>query len=75
VTAVQLADRVKTEVDAAPAPTTGTGTAAEPCPDCGDTDSARRHETRRVPNPCGGRGATMARVTLCGACGTAIGRG
>lgn len=59
----------ETVVVAAPAPV-----AEEPCPECGDT-GPRRHETRRIVNPDGGRGSVMARVAVCGACGTALGVG
>ena len=84
-TAARLADAAKAEADAgagsgtvvrrttetvvvaAPAPV-----AEEPCPECGDT-GPRRHETRRIAKPDGGRGSVMARVAVCGACGTALG--
>jgi ATP-dependent Clp protease ATP-binding subunit ClpC len=61
----------ETLVVRAPSPA---ATGDEPCPACGDTD-ARRHETRRIPNPEGGRGSVMARVAVCGACGETLGIG
>lgn len=46
----------------------------EPCPECGeDLGEHKRYETRRVPNPDGARGSTMARVAVCGACGEVLG--
>jgi hypothetical protein len=78
VTPAQLLDRTKAEVDAAtvavPGMPTQGATPTAPCPECGDT-AERRYQTRRVPNPEGGRGAVMARVAVCGACGTDLGVG
>ncbi|HYF45403.1 MAG TPA: hypothetical protein VD926_04285 [Acidimicrobiales bacterium] len=90
VTPAQLADRTRAEVDAHAASPAGQAKAAEtlviggrarrqqsesePCPECGDTGE-RRHETRRVPSPGGGRGSTTARIVVCARCGTAIGPG
>lgn len=85
---LRLADAARAEADASPVPSPPAGSATEtlvvrapsaatgdePCPACGDTD-ARRHETRRIPNPEGGRGSVMARVAMCGACGETLGIG
>jgi hypothetical protein len=76
-TAVQLADLVRAEADAE----AGSSAAApeapvkgRTCPECGEVGPPR-FESRRVPNPDGGRGSTTARIALCGACGAPIGPG
>jgi hypothetical protein len=89
-TPAQLLDRTRSEVDAAatavPAATghqsaetivvARAAEASATCPACGESlQDNRRYETRRVPNPDGGRGSTMARVALCGSCAEPLGPG